>query len=98
MSSQKKVTLKIAGPKYKVGQKVYIIYYHKERPEELLEGEIACITTREYQVGKGPATECAYSYHIKTYSTPLVEEEAKVYPNYTEAAKVFAKGFLFLLK
>jgi hypothetical protein len=83
---------------YKVGQKVYVISYHKGRPEELLEGEVVCVIARQYIVGNGTATESSYAYTIRTYSVPVNEEESKVYPNYTEAAKVFAKAFLYLLK
>jgi hypothetical protein len=103
MSSKKKSSAPVAiGPKYKIGQKVYVLIYHRGIPEELIEGTVECVTTSEYAVlsplGKSSIVESSYAYTIKGFRVPVIEQEASVYPNYTEAAKVFAKAFLLLLK
>jgi hypothetical protein len=91
-----------ATAKYKIGQKVFVIHYYKGIADELIEGIVECVTTREYALisplGKSNTVEYSYQYTIKTGGVPVMEMEEKVYPNYTEAAKVFAKGFLLLLK
>jgi hypothetical protein len=96
MSKSKKPSA--SGAKYKVAQKVFLITYYKGLPEELLEGEVAAVITREYGVGKVSSLESAYSYQIETKDSIIEEEQDKVYPNFTEGAKVFAKAFLKPLK
>ena len=102
--SKKKVTQKAQPvPKYKNRQRVYFISYHNGKPEYLNEGEILSRNTREFSVtdslGKPSGTITAISYSIMDYNAcerNLMESE--LYPSFFEAAKVFAKGFLFLLK
>src|SRR5277367_786223 len=97
MSIKKKTATKVqeSKPKYNVGQKVFTIYYHKGMPEELLETEIVSRTKREYReenyLGRGTTLGASFTYTCKTSSVPAILKEEEVYPNYTEAAKVFSK-------
>jgi hypothetical protein len=105
MSSKKKTTTQKAQPvpKYKNRQRVYFISYHNGKPEYVNEVEILSRNIREYSVtdslGKPSGTVTAISYSVIDYDQRernLMESE--LFPSFFEAAKVFAKGFLFLLK
>jgi hypothetical protein len=97
MSKSKKSSDRSAA-KYKVGSKVYTIDYHKNVPEEIIEGVVEAVITKEIGLGKNGLTETTYGYNIKNAPFPFTEDEEKVYPNFTEAAKIFAKAFLKPLK
>ena len=89
----------VTTAKYKVGARVHVISYHKDLPENLIEGKVAGITTEEYIVGHASSTEVRHSYQIQTSEWPIINEpEEKVYGSFVVAAQVFAKAFLKLLK
>jgi hypothetical protein len=103
--TKKKVTPKAVEPKYRyaIDQKVFTIVNHKGRPEELLEVKILARSKREIALrdmaGKRVGTDTIFSYYvIKPDGFTGDLWEVQLYPNYVEAAKAFAKGFLFLLK
>jgi hypothetical protein len=98
MSSSKQKQSEKSAAKYKVGQRVYTIDYHKTIPEEIIEGVVEAVITKEIGLGKNGLTETTYGYNIKNAPFPFTEDEEKAYPNFTEAAKVFAKTFLKPLK
>jgi hypothetical protein len=97
MSSSKSKKLSIEEAMYKARQKVYVIGYHKDLPEELFEGVVVSIISQESIIGTS-FTETSYQYQVDTVEGILTEVQERVYPNYTEAAKVFAKHFLKPLK
>ena len=93
-------------PKYSIGQKMFLITYHRGLPENILEVKITGRSSWECKIFgmPGDKTESAmtfsYEFHCDSglyTSIPRVEESG-LYPNYAEAAKVFAKAFLVLLK
>jgi hypothetical protein len=104
MPTAKKSTPKSADPKFKysVGQRVFTIVYHKGKPEELLEGEIIDRVSREYtekdHLGKKTGTGVCFTYLVRTSLECTSLYETEIYPAFVEAAKVFAKAFLVLLK
>jgi hypothetical protein len=51
MSKKKPVDHAIPSAKYRMGQKVYTIQFHKDLPEELLEGEVVGLTSSRRQDG-----------------------------------------------
>lgn len=89
-------------PKYNIGQTVYAIIYHKTKPEELLEVEIVTVVERRYAeldyLGKKTGTGFNFSYSVRTKTSAMILMEAEIHPSFFEAAKVFAKAFLVLLK
>lgn len=104
MSSKNKPTPKAVGhrPRYSLGQKAYFIFYHKAKPEEIVEGIITTRTSTEYEqkdyMGKRTGIGTTYAYFLKTSGVPVEAFEQELYPSFFEAAKVFAKSFLTLLK
>jgi hypothetical protein len=104
MSTKKKATPKPfeAKPKYNNRQIVHFITYHNGKPECLYEGEIVARKTREVNMqnsfGKAAGTIIAFSYSVDYSQGEKELMEAEIYPSFFEAAKVFAKSFLFLLK
>jgi hypothetical protein len=68
----------------------------------ILEGEVVRVETAKCPVtndnGKIVGTETFYSYLIRTAKGDFDVNQYAVYPSYFEAAKVFAKSFLTLLK
>jgi hypothetical protein len=111
MNTKKKTTTPKAiepKPKYAVGATVYYITYHKGKPEELIEckitGQHTSRTKENDFLGKPGPMEVYFSYTIDiptvalTYLIGRNVSERDLYANFTEAAKVFAKAFLFLLK
>ena|ERR1700722_8535165 len=104
MPTKKKVTPKVPDqkPKYAIGQKVFAITYHKGKPEEIWEVLITNRIAREHEekdlLGKKTGIGVSFSYVGTTLMAPLNLMETEIYPSFVEAAKYFAKGFLFLLK
>ena len=106
MSSKKKSTIpskqESRMAKYSIGQIVYTIIYHKTKPEELLEVEIVTVVERRYAevdyLGKKTGTGFNFSYSVRTKTSAMILMEAEIHPSFFEAAKVFAKAFLVLLK
>jgi hypothetical protein len=105
MSSKKKSATQKAPeskPRYALGQKVCFIFYHKGKPEEIVEGIVVSRTRREYEekdfLGKRAGIGISYSYMLRTSGVPVDAFEKELYPSFFECAKVFAKSFLTLLK
>jgi hypothetical protein len=110
MSSNKKSTIPQpfkkypeVQPKYQIDQKVFTVTYHKGKPEELLEVKIRTRSSREIAIkdtaGKILTTKTAFSYYVvKPDGFTEDIHEVQLYPNYTEGAKAFAKGFLKLIQ
>lgn len=104
MSTKKKASPKAQEPKakYAVNQKVFIISYHKEIPEQLSEAKVWAVKSRKTAVldwGKVVGSKTEYSYDL-TLPDGTAENapEISVYPSFFEAAKAFSKPFLTLLK
>lgn len=87
---------------YKNGQKVWTISYHRGKPDQLLEGVIKRVNSAEYvpedELGKAKSPIISFSYKVATSPFWLDLMEAELYPNFVEAAKVFAKHFVVLVK
>lgn len=114
MSSKKKSTIpqpfkKDAPepkPKYNIGQKVFLITYHRGLPENIFEVKITGRSTWEHKLLGIPgeknefATAFRYGFHCDSglYTSVASADESTLYQNFAEAAKVFAKAFLVLLK
>ena len=104
MSTKKKVAPKAAErkPKYNIGQKGFAITYHKGKPEEVWEVEVVSCVAREYEekdfLGKKTGIGISYSYMGRTGTSVMNLMECEIFHNFGEAAKEFAKAFLFLLK
>jgi hypothetical protein len=103
-SKKKPTTVKPveARPKYNIGQKCFAIVYHKGRPEDIFEGEIASRNSRECELGGDPGkkygTAIGFSYTFRTkISAPILMEE-EIYPSFQSAANKFAQAFTTLLK
>jgi hypothetical protein len=103
MSAKKITTAKVAepNPKYVLNQKVFIIKYHKDKPEELIECKVWGRGYREIPIleyGKTIGTQKDFYYDV-TFPDGTAHNfaEEDVYPSYTEAARVFAKAFLITL-
>ena len=104
MSTKKKAVAKTPEPKalYSVNQKVFTIAYHKGIPEQLIEAKVWAVKsskTAVFEYGKVIGSKTQYSY-VLTLPDGMAQEqpEFSIYPSFFEAAKVFAKSFLTLLK
>jgi hypothetical protein len=109
-TSKKKTPIKApeAKAKYSNGATVFYIIYHRGKPEEIAECKVtAQHTSRTKQkdfLGKVGADDVYFSYTLdmppgaSLYVIGRNLPERDLYPNFTEAAKVFAKAFLLLLK
>lgn len=88
--------------KYSVNQKVFIISYHKEVPEQLNEAKVWAVTSRKtaiFEWGKVVGSKLEFSYVLTLPDgSAQSADEPCVYPSYPSAAQVFAKSFLVLLK
>jgi hypothetical protein len=90
-------------PKYSLGQKVYYISFHKGMPENLFQVKVIKRNSTEYWSGSSsdlkPTLKHYFLYDL--FSEVLEAKdiyEERLYPSFFEAAKVFAKSFLTLLK
>ena len=104
-TAKKKSAPKVIPPtaKYNVGQKLFIITSHKGKPEELNEVKVFAVKSRKIPatdyLDKVVGTQTHFTYAVDYPSGKREDEfESSLYPNYTDAAKVFAKSFLLLLK
>lgn len=104
MSTKKKASPKVQEPKakYAVNQKVFIISYYKDKPEELKEGKVWAVRSRKVallECGKTIGHKTEFSYDLTFWDGSAVNfDENKIYPNYPAAAQAFSKPFLTLLK
>lgn len=102
MPSKSKKVAPEPKAKYAVNGRVFVISYHKEIPEELIECKVYAVRSRKtstWEWGKAIGTSVEFSYDL-SMANGLAQnfDEGKIYPSYFEAAKVFAKPFLTLLK
>jgi len=98
MSSKKK-TPTTPKPKYTIGQRLFTLTFHRERPEEIWETKVIARKTYETKVPSitGGKTEFGiyFSYTVLTPDSghkELYEEE--LYPSFQSAANKFAEAFL----
>lgn len=92
-------------PKYSIGFKGWAIVYHKGKPEDLFEVQIASRVTRENELtdisGKKTGMSVSYLYNVRSasplsFANLIMEEE--IYPSFQAAANKFAQSFTTLLK
>jgi len=101
--SKKKVTKPVeAKARYNNGNKVFIISWAFTQTGQIFEGEVRrVITTKDPIIsenGRITGSQTLYSYLLYTQRGELEVPQDSIYPSFVEAAKVFAKGFLFSLK
>jgi hypothetical protein len=101
--SKKKAVTKVPlfKPKYKIGGKVFFIL-NLYKVDEIVEGEITSIKSEEFPekdgLGKVRGYSTIFGYVLETRKGQIEVSEFGIFPNYTEAAKEFAKSFLCLLR
>lgn len=104
MSTKKKAVTKTPEPKarYENGNRVFILCYVFSGPGLILEGEVTRSDSFKHPIksenGKIIGNEIFFSYIIQTAKGAFEVNQFQVYPSFFEAAKVFAKSFLTLLK
>jgi hypothetical protein len=103
-TTKKKTVAKATEPKarYENGNRVFICCYVFSGPGLILEGEVRRSDAIKHPMisdnGKIVGSETFFSYIINTAKGEFEVHESNVYPSFFEAAKVFAKSFLVLLK
>jgi hypothetical protein len=112
MSTSKSQTKKTASkpvepkPKYKIGDRVFYISYHKGKPEEIFQVKITGRDRRENELVDGSGKKTAairYTYSwaaatISFLSVPPTLDEGSIHPSFQSAAHKFAEPFTTLLK
>jgi hypothetical protein len=88
--------------RYNNGNKVFINCYAFAGLGMILEGEVRRSDSQKYPVlsenGKIIGNSTHFTYIINTAKGEFEVGQDEVYPSYLEAAKVFGKAFLYLLK
>ena len=99
MSSKKKTTTPEPKPKYKLGQRLYTIIFHRDRPEEIWELKVLAKKSYEEIVvsptGHNIGKALQFSYILLTPDSGHKEVyEDLLYPSFQQAANKFAEAFL----
>jgi hypothetical protein len=100
MSSQKKKVTKAPEPKfrYNIGQKLFVLTFHKGMPENILEVVICARINREtkqYGIPVQKTTLTFLSYDCLTPQSGMVKyDESQLHPSFQQAANKFAEAFL----
>src|ERR1700742_2869814 len=102
MIKKKTVSQTEPKPRYNNGNKVFICNYAFSGPGLILEGEVRRSDSQKYPVlsdnGKIVGNSTHFTYIVNTTKGEFDVGEGEVYPTYSQAAKVFGRGFLYLLK